>query len=180
MSEPKVDTKFKWYEIITSDISIQQGDFIDSCPVVVPTNIFEPGVKVNAEVKEYDVVIMSQSCDIAANKIDIVLVCPVWTLEQLAKQNNYFNNATGKENLRRGNNPGYHLLNKCELIGFESDYKVVDYRSIFGIDIEQIKMISKTKKTRLRLLPPYREHLSQAFARFFMRVGLPVDIPEFK
>jgi hypothetical protein len=24
----------------------------------------------------------------------------------------------------------------------------------------------------LRLLPPYREHLSQAFARFFMRVGL--------
>jgi hypothetical protein len=29
------------------------------------------------------------------------------------------------------------------------------------------------------LLPPYREHLSQAFARFFMRVGLPVDIPPF-
>jgi hypothetical protein len=33
---------------------------------------------------------------------------------------------------------------------------------------------------RLRLLPPYREHLSQAFARFFMRVGLPTDIPKFK
>ena len=32
----------------------------------------------------------------------------------------------------------------------------------------------------LRLLPPYGEHLSQAFARFFMRVGLPVDIPPFK
>jgi hypothetical protein len=30
---------------------------------------------------------------------------------------------------------------------------------------------------RLRLLPPYREHLSQAFARYFMRVGLPQDIP---
>jgi hypothetical protein len=32
---------------------------------------------------------------------------------------------------------------------------------------------------RLRLLPPYREHLSQAFARLFMRVGLPADIPPF-
>jgi hypothetical protein len=32
---------------------------------------------------------------------------------------------------------------------------------------------------RLRLLPPYREHLSQSFARFFMRVGLPIDIPPF-
>jgi hypothetical protein len=31
---------------------------------------------------------------------------------------------------------------------------------------------------RLRLCPPYREHLAQAFARFFMRVGLPSDIPE--
>jgi hypothetical protein len=29
------------------------------------------------------------------------------------------------------------------------------------------------------LLPPYREHLSQAFARFFMRVGLPVEVPPF-
>ena len=29
------------------------------------------------------------------------------------------------------------------------------------------------------LLPPYREHLSQAFARFFMRVGLPLDIAPF-
>lgn len=33
---------------------------------------------------------------------------------------------------------------------------------------------------RLRLLPPYREHLAQAFARSFMRVGLPIDIPVFK
>jgi hypothetical protein len=34
-------------------------------------------------------------------------------------------------------------------------------------------------KKRIRLLPPYREHLSQAFARHFMRVGLPSGIPQF-
>ena len=33
-----------------------------------------------------------------------------------------------------------------------------------------------SKSDRIRVLPPYREHLSQAFARFFMRVGLPQDI----
>ncbi len=32
----------------------------------------------------------------------------------------------------------------------------------------------------LRLLPPYREHLSQAFARYCMRGGLPQDIPPFR
>jgi len=31
----------------------------------------------------------------------------------------------------------------------------------------------------LRLLSPYKEHLSQSFARFFMRVGLPIDIDPF-
>lgn len=33
--------------------------------------------------------------------------------------------------------------------------------------------LSGCKIFSLYLLPPYREHLSQAFARFFMRVGLP-------
>ena len=41
-------------------------------------------------------------------------------------------------------------------------------------------LIAERGTKRLRLLPPYREHLSQAFARFFMRVGLPVDIPPFR
>jgi hypothetical protein len=40
--------------------------------------------------------------------------------------------------------------------------------------------LSKRNGKRLRLLPPYREHLSQAFARFFMRIGLPVHIDLFK
>jgi hypothetical protein len=33
---------------------------------------------------------------------------------------------------------------------------------------------------RWRLQSPFREHFSQAFARFFMRVGLPAAIPAFK
>jgi hypothetical protein len=37
-------------------------------------------------------------------------------------------------------------------------------------------LLNQRMQSRLRLLPPYREHLSQAFARFFMRVGLPVPI----
>jgi len=43
-----------------------------------------------------------------------------------------------------------------------------------------IKLHLRKQGNRLRLLPPYREHLAQAFARFFMRVGLPADIPKFK
>lgn len=42
-----------------------------------------------------------------------------------------------------------------------------------------MKVIANQEK-RLSLMSPYKEHLSQAFARFFMRVGLPIDISEFK
>ena len=38
----------------------------------------------------------------------------------------------------------------------------------------------RTWGLRWRLQSPFREHFSQAFARFFMRVGLPAAIPPFK
>jgi len=41
---------------------------------------------------------------------------------------------------------------------------------------EDLRGLAQRGEPRLRLRPPYREHLSQAFARFFMRVGLPTDI----
>ena len=43
----------------------------------------------------------------------------------------------------------------------------------------QLKPLASSQKPSLRLLSPYREHLAQALARFYMRVGLPVDIPAF-
>ncbi|MBD5492017.1 MAG: hypothetical protein HDR16_07880 [Lachnospiraceae bacterium] len=56
--------------------------------------------------------------------------------------------------------PWYELIDNCE--------------EITQGDIAK-EMAFKNGK-RLRLCPPYREHLSQAFARYFMRVGLPVNI----
>ncbi|MBN1162768.1 hypothetical protein JXA34_03430 [Patescibacteria group bacterium] len=172
-------TNYPWYGIVSSDSKIEQGDFLESCPVIVPTSRIEPG-SIPAVAKEFDVVVMSQSCDISARKIQTVLVCPVWTLAELGRKNTFLRGTEGKESLRQGHIVGYHILDKCPIKDYEADFKVVDFRAIFGIALERIEEIAKLKPNRLRLLPPYREHLSQAFARFFMRVGLPVDIPEFK
>ena len=57
---------------------------------------------------------------------------------------------------------------------------IVDFRTVFSVPFDFLKHKILNTPTRLRLLSPYKEHLSQAFARFFMRVGLPVDIPKFK
>ena len=36
-----------------------------------------------------------------------------------------------------------------------------------------VEKVAAAQNPRLRLKAPYREHLSQAFARFYMRVALP-------
>jgi hypothetical protein len=55
---------------------------------------------------------------------------------------------------------------------------VVDFRRVFSLPFGFLR--DAANLLHLRLLPPYREHLSQSFARYFMRVGLPVDIPRLK
>jgi hypothetical protein len=100
-------------------------------------------------------------------------------LEVLGAQVEYFRGKRGREDLRRGNVPGYHLLNRCSLPGLETGLLVVDFRSLFAISPDSLKALAAGQSPLRRLLPPYREHLAQAFARFFMRVGLPVDIPAF-
>ena len=85
----------------------------------------------------------------------------------------------GIENVRKGRLPAYHLLNKCELPDTKREFRVVDFRYTYTLPLEFCKEFAARIPSRIRLLSPYREKLSQAFARFFMRVGLPTDIPPF-
>ncbi len=170
--------EYPWYDIVNGKEDLMQGDFIKECPVVMPPS--EISDELDVEIIKYDVVIMSQSCDLVQRKLDLVLVCPVWPLSEFENRSDFFRSRRGKEALRQGNVPGYHLLNKSDIKGFETEYLVVDFRSVYSVPFNFLIDLAKRRGKRLRLLPPYREHLSQAFARFFMRVGLPVDIPPFK
>jgi len=172
---------FPWYEIVDNKESVLQGDILLSCPVYIPSaeSLYKEGESPTGNIDEYDVIVMSQSCDLVLRKLDLVLACPIWLLDDLEKENDFFKNRHGKEALRQGNVPGYHLLNKCTINGFEREYTVVDFRHSYSLPFELINGIAKKQNSRLRLQPPYREHLSQAYARFFMRVGLPIDIPKF-
>ena len=170
---------YPWYCIINGNNPLIQGDLLNSCPIIIP----EVGIdsdEVDANIQEYDVIIMSQSCDLENKKIDIVLVCPVHSLIKAGEVNNFFRSTKGKNELRKGNVIGYHLLNRCDLQGFERDFMVVDFHNVFGVPFNFLNKLAQDAGNRISLLSPYREHLSQAFGRFFMRIGLPVGIPEFK
>lgn len=171
---------YPWYDVVEPDEPLAQGDFADRCPIVIPPDTVEAGTTVTADVETYNVVIMSQSCDLAHAKIDLVLVCPVFPLSKMRQRHNHLQSTKGLNDLTRGNLPGYHILNRCQTQGFERDHQVVDFHNVYGIHFQTLVGFVQQAGARLRLLPPYREHLSQAFARFFMRVGLPVDTDPFE
>lgn len=70
-----------------------------------------------------------------------------------------------------------HLINKCELPDYTFDYQLIILDHIISLRLGYLKKLISDAGPRVRLLPPYREHLSQAFAKQFMRVGLPNGLP---
>jgi hypothetical protein len=170
---------YPWYTLISEDDEIQQGDLLEHCPVFkLPA---DPDLDGTAKIEwvPRDLVVMSQSCDLVKGraKVEEVLLCAVWRRSEVAGKSP-FTTPKGFEDARRGNLPGFHLLAECSLPGFERELRVVDFRRLYSLPIAYVRHKLEIAP-HLRLLSPYREHLSQAFARTFMRVGLPVDIPPF-
>jgi hypothetical protein len=178
--------EYPWYDIIEGSKDLEQGDILPSWPFTLPKEISPTDGKMKAEIVEYDAIIMSQSCDISFRKINLALLCPIMDLESMGEK---YKNPGEREKLRKGEIIGYHMLNKCDstdllekcgMMEYSGKYLIVDFRNAISFPLELlISSVASKAKSRLRLLPPYREHLSQAFARFIMRVGLPNDIPNF-
>lgn len=175
---------YPWYTVVPSKEKLRQGDFFKGLPLTIPPANFDNDPKetqdVPVKMQTFDVLVLTQSCDLENEKIEIVLVCPYWTLEEVGEANPFFKSIEGKESLRRGFSHGFHLLAPCKIPGFESDFMVVFFKQVFGVDYNFLVDFAKKCGNRLRLLPPYRERLSQDFAKFFMRVGMPEDIPKFR
>ena len=175
--------EYPWYSEIYTSNDITQGDIILKCSIPLPNKkLFEAllenkeQLQSSLDIKQADVIVLSQACDILNDKIDSLVVCPVWSLKRLIITNDYFKSSNAKESLRQGKEPSYHLLNAHSSESIMFEYSIVDFHRIYSLPKDYIKSIAENISIRLRLLPPYREHLSQAFARYFMRVGLPMDI----
>lgn len=180
-------TRFPWYELVEGD-DLEQGDVFEQCPVFTIVSPFSyedyraSSFKAELDSWEHDFIVMTQSCDLVKShpKVDEVLLCPLWNLEDLEQEFDFVRQPKGKDEIRRGNMPGFHMLNASVLPGFERPIRVVGFQRVFSLPLIFLRSLAQARGKRLRLLPPYREHLGQAFARYFMRVGLPVDIPPFK
>lgn len=168
----------RWYKGVTTP-TLEQGDLLYAFPVVMPTMTADDvqsvagGAEIEkpAKVDIVDVVIMTQSCDLENDKTETVILCPIWELDQLKLTK------SNKEQIRKGYQPGWHLLNSDEEL--DISFTCVEFLRLFVAPKSALEGFAEGLENRPRLVSPYKEHLSQAFARYFMRVGLPSNIPSF-
>ena len=166
-----------WIEAERQELA--QGDYLPRC--LVP--FFKPDYGADqatqdVPVKEYDCIVVTQSCDLENDKAPLVALCPIYPITKheevtpkLKKQ---------WEAVRQGRVEGLHLIASIDRPNDNRACLVVDFREIYSLPIAYLKDHASLLGSRWRLRSPYLEHFSQAFARFFMRVGLPSSIPSYK
>jgi hypothetical protein len=186
-----------WYEMVEAASPLTQGDLLFDCPLLTwdpaalrsAGDVVAPGaLKDSVSAFREDVVVMTQACDLEHRKVENVVLCPhvplttfrrVWQEWMTSKKQNPSEKAWKRtcEDVANGYVWNQAFLNRSDHPGLITEIRVVDFHDVFTVPRSFLEALLQTRQSpRLRLLPPYREHLSQAFARFFMRVGLPQPV----
>lgn len=160
---------------------LSQGDWLPDC--LIP--IFGPdfggdGKPADVPVAKDDLIIVTQTCDLANEKVSLVALCPIHTLDRFEEMNPEFGAKGRWEEARKGRVEGLHLLASPTDPNNNRKALAVDFGQIISLPFEYLAERARRLDKRWRLESPFLEHFSQAFARFFMRVGLPSSIPRFR
>ncbi|HTU89736.1 MAG TPA: hypothetical protein VMF69_06550 [Gemmataceae bacterium] len=176
-----------WYQIV-QDATLFQGDILLHCPVfVIAAELSWPqssNAPLEVDIKDLDLIVMTQTCDLQNNKVEDVLLAqmvawPQVVSAEVQKGNPSVQSRNFRKQLVEGNIPGFSLLHKREEEP-SLPWSVVDFHRLFTLPKAFLSRFAASLGPRLRLRSPYREHLAQAFARYFMRVGLPHDARTFE
>ena len=197
-------TDYPWYEEVAADAALLQGDLIEGCPVIdfretrfddIDTTQFLDALARAAVVETVRSIVMTQACDLQQGHVQNVILCPVYHLDDYRRDvwelfmQRHGQVVTEKawrrhaDELKQGKIWNLTMLDKRDRARDDDTlvmpHQVVDFHEVFNLPVSFLSSwLRASGARRLRLQPPYREHLSQSFARFFMRVGLPVDITD--
>lgn len=172
-----------WYEVVSGP-ELAQGDLLLSCPVPLLEKFSLPLPEEFEVAVDYrDLVVLTQSCDLVNNKIDEVMLAAVQDYRRLVADEGAANPIIKSSRWRKaavdGDLPAMSLLPPTDgEVGL--DWSLVDFHHLFTLPKRFVSDFAASTATRFRIVPPYREHLAQGFARYFMRVGLPSPLHAFE
>ncbi len=173
-----------WESINERDL--RQGDLLHDCRVPMLGADF--GISADVEDVPLALVrlmVLTQSCDLVVRhgkslpKAESVALCRVYSLADYSAVRSDFAQAKVREEARKGRIEGVHLLPSLTDPKDNQTVLIAHFREIFSLPFAYLARHTESLGDRRRLQSPYLEHFAQGFARFFMRVGLPHDIPPY-
>ncbi len=190
-----------WYTVM-KDQELHQGDLTSDCPVILPqvgpplrttrSSVGHAGAAESSVGPTYrifqkrvDIVVMTQSCDLANQRSALVLVCPHYSLSDLfdafkaesrgsasPTQDLFGKFRSLAQNIRGGRTVSRYMLAPCSLKSWKRGVRVVDFEQASSLPYHYLMEFAGVRGKRLRIKSPYREHIAQAFGTLFMRVAL--------
>src|SRR5262249_32119357 len=151
-----------WYEV-TQGSGLLQGDLLQDCPIPRGRGLEHwpllAGQLLDVDIDQEEVVIVSQSCDLANEKIQDVVLAQVldWSVacRELIRQGNTF---ARSRNFRRalvaGNIPSLSLLHKRDSAP-TLGCSLVDFHRLFVLPKPVVLVVPRTSFARTPLPLPY-------------------------
>ena len=173
-----------WYEIVSADAPVSQGDLLVNCPLL-RSRADENHAELARELVEEDALVVTQDCDLAQGKTEDVLLCfclPLSRFKEDWRRDQEAQSRSTKEvrwkalcgNITKGYIPNLAMLDPFEAEGLSTEHRVVMFSKAYQMPLDYIRAeLKRRNEPRLRLVAPFRELIAQSFARCYMRVALP-------
>jgi len=173
-----------WYEVVRTS-TLKQGDIFFNCPTFHLENFVEQDdfIEVEGDTKPQTLIVLTQTCDLEHAKVDQVLLAVVISYRALLRAEGDRKPEIKSPKFRKkvASNlfPSYTVLREFS-DSPSMEWSLVDYHHLYTLPKAYLENFANDAGDRLRLNPPYREHVSQSFARYMMRVGLPTTVDDFE
>jgi hypothetical protein len=163
----------EWF--IKNDGALEQGDVLFEFPLPAITYDIDSDELGLARATR-DVVVVTQTCDIPKPAQTDLLLAVVYSYPEICKSSENFKSKIYRDSLSRGTAISEFALPPKPEGG--SDFLVVSFRKLHVVPKDYVQRSKGEHGARLR--SPYKEYFAQAYARFTMRVGLPLPLPDIK
>ncbi len=153
------------------EAAVDQGDIIDGCPLfgIAEFDSVKPE-SVTAEQSAARVVVLTQTCDLANQKVSHAIVSVVLDAESLVTSGGV-KAADVRGPIRAGRVFGWYFLPKSDELGLRE--MIVDFRQLHTVRLDLLTALCQSGKRVARVESLYREHLNKHFADSYSRIGLP-------
>lgn len=167
-----------WYEVVTGP-KLEQGDVLTdlAAPRAVADEGAPGGYRIRVGRGNY--IVLSQTCDLENEKLQEVLLADVQAYQSDAYTVDRARSTAFRKALIQGSDWAYFLLPEFDgLLKFP--WSIVNFHYLFLVDVGACTKRAEQMGSRLRLVPPYKEHLAQSFGRYMMRIALPKTAHAFE